>query len=103
MAFNNAYYQYANNLDQIGELIKSQSHAVSPGGAQKLTAQALGLLIQVMNQNLRAQATDLKIKAETLALENKKDKDATKSLLDASHALSSTLQSEPVPFTIPRY
>ena len=54
IAFNNSYYKYTKNLDELGEQIKSASHETSPGGATKLTAQALGLVIQVLNQNLRA-------------------------------------------------
>jgi hypothetical protein len=103
VTFNNSYYKYTKNLDEIGELIKSQSRVASPGGAQKLTAQAMGLMIQVMNQNLRAQATDLKLKAQGLAVQNKKDKDSTKYLLQTSQDLSKTMKNEKVSFAIPRF
>lgn len=103
ITFNNSYYRYTKDLDEMGELIKSRSRDSSPGGAQKLTAQALGLMIQVMNQNLRAQATDLKLKAQGLAVQNKKDKDSTKYLLQTSQDLSRTMKSEKVTFGIPRF
>ena len=64
-------------LDQIGEEIKRYSHSVSPGGAAKLTAESMGVMIHVMNQQMRAQGQGLKLQAQTLAIQNKKDKDQT--------------------------
>lgn len=36
VALNNSIYQYTKEIDRLGEEIKGASHAVSPGGAQKL-------------------------------------------------------------------
>jgi len=102
VTFNNSYYRYTKTLDEIGEEIKSASHLVSPGGAQKLTAQSLGLLIQVLNQNLRAQATSLKLHAQELAVENRKEKENTKHFLEVSRSLKKALQSE-IRFELPEY
>src|SRR5690606_24384778 len=49
VALNNSIYQYTRAFDRLGEEIKSASHVVSPGGAQKLTAQSLGVMLHVMN------------------------------------------------------
>lgn len=103
IAFNNSYYKYTRELDAVGERIKSASHDVSPGGAQKLTAQALGLVIQVLNQNLRAQATSLKLQAQALALENKRDKAETRHFLEASQGLRQAMKNERVHFQVPRF
>jgi hypothetical protein len=102
VTFNNSYYRYTKTLDEIGEEIKSASHFVSPGGAQKLTAQSLGLMIQVLNQNLRAQATSLKLHAQELAVQNRKEKADTKHFLEVSRSLKQALQSE-IRFEIPEY
>ena len=77
ITFNNDLNDYALRLDQIGEEIKRFSHSVSPGGAAKLTAESLGVMIHVMNQQMRAQGQGLKLQAQTLAIQNKKDKDQT--------------------------
>ena len=61
ITLNNQIYAYTNTIDQIGEAIKTYSHRASPGGAQKLTAESMGVMLNVMNQNLRAQATGLKL------------------------------------------
>ena len=103
VAFNNNYYKYTSQLDDLGEQIKGASHAVSPGGASKLTAEALGLVIQVLNQNLRAQATGLKLHAQELAVQNRKEKAETKHFLDASNSLKTAMQNEKVNFEVPRY
>lgn len=103
VAFNNSYYKYTKSLDELGEEIKSASHSVSPGGANKLTAQALGLVIQVLNQNLRAQATGLKLHAQELAVRNRKDKEETRHFLDASNSLKTKMQNEKILFELPRF
>lgn len=103
VSYNNNYYKWTRQLDEIGEAIKSQSHDVSPGGAQKLTAQALGLLIQVMNQNIRAQATQMKLQAQGLAIQNKNAKEETKHFLNTAQSLKTAMQNEKVQFQVPRF
>ncbi len=103
VALNNSIYGYTAQVDDVGERIKSASHTASPGGAQKLTAESLGVMLHVMNQSLRAQATGLKIQAQTLAIENKKDKDTTRQILSDSAALKSSMQSERADFSVPRF
>ena len=41
ISFNNDLNEYTATLDQVGEQVKSYSHAVSPGGAAKLSAVSL--------------------------------------------------------------
>lgn len=103
VSYNNNYYKWTRQLDEIGESIKSQSHDVSPGGAQKLTAQALGLLIQVMNQNIRAQATQMKLQAQGLAIQNKNAKEETKHFLSTAQGLKTAMQNEKIQFQVPRF
>jgi DNA mismatch repair ATPase MutS len=90
---NNSIYQYTRQIDEIGEVVKQVSHDVSPGGAQKLTAQTLGVMLHVMNQNLRA----------SMALQNKKDKDSTREFLATSETLRSAMKNEKVNFVAPRF
>ena len=103
VAFNNSFFKWSGQLDQVGEQIKSSSHSVSPSGAQKLTAQALGLIIQVLNQNLRAQATSLKLQAQSMAIENRRDKQATKDMLGSTNYLRAAMKSEKAAYAIPRF
>lgn len=100
---NNSIYQYTQQIDEIGEAIKQTSHDVSPGGAQKLTAQTLGVMLHVMNQNLRAQATGLKLQAQSMALQNKKDKDSTREFLSNSETLRVAMKNEKAEFKAPRF
>jgi len=103
ISLNNSIYGYTNEIDQIGEQVKQYSHSVSPGGAQKLTAQTLGVVLHVLNQQLRAQATGLKIQAQNLALENKKEKDSTRHYMEVSQSLKTALKTESPTFTVPRF
>ncbi len=103
VTLNNDIYKYTQNIDELGEAIKEYSHEVSPGGAQKLTAQTLGVLLQVMNQSLRTQATGLKLQAQTMAVQNKRDKDSTKQYLETANTLRVAMKNEKIQFTAPRF
>ncbi len=102
IVLNNDIYKYTREIDEIGEMIKSYSHEVSPGGAAKLTAQSLGVMLNVLNQSLRAQATSLKLQAQTLAVTNKQSKEMTKSTLGSASELSLGMKELKPSFEIPR-
>ncbi len=70
----NEAFRYADAIDPEAEQIKDYARVVSPQGAAKLTAQSLGVLIQVLTQVLRTNAAMLKLQSEHLALENKRAK-----------------------------
>lgn len=103
ISFNNEVGIYSKNIDKIGEEIKAYSHAVSPGGAQKLTAQTLGVMIHVMNQQLRAQGQSLKLQAQGLIVENKRNKDATTQYLHEADTLAAAMKSDQIKFEMPRF
>ena len=103
VTLNNDIYKYTKNIDELGEAIKDFSHDVSPGGAQKLTAQTLGVMLQVMNQSLRTQATGLKLQAQTMAVQNKKEKDSTKQFLETANTLRVAMKKEKIQFVAPRF
>lgn len=103
VTLNNDIYKYTENIDELGEAIKEFSHDVSPGGAQKLTAQTLGVMLQVMNQSLRTQATGLKLQAQTMAVQNKKEKDSTKQYLETANTLRVAMKKEKIQFLAPRF
>lgn len=102
ITLNNSIYKYTKDVDEISEEIKRFSHAVSPGGAQKLTAQSLGVMLNVLNQTLRTHATGLKIQAHSLAIQNYKEKEATKKQIETSNTLSASMKSQDVSFQLPR-
>lgn len=103
ISFNNELNEYTQRLDRIGEEIKSFSHAVSPGGAAKLTAQSLGVMIHVMNQQIRASGQGLKLQAQALAIQNKQEKDRTEQYLKEGEKLKNKMQSLDAKFEAPRF
>lgn len=103
ISFNNELNEYTQRLDRIGEEIKSYSHAVSPGGAQKLTAESLGVLIHVMNQQMRATGQGLKLQAQAMAVQNKKEKDQTEQYLKEGQNLRARMISVNPSFEVPRF
>ena len=74
MTIHNQAFAYADQIDPEAERIKDYSRGVSPAGAGRLTAQSLGVLINVTNQVLRTNAAMLKIMSENLALQNRQGK-----------------------------
>ena len=102
VSLNNSMYRYTAEIDEIGEQVKAASHSTSPGGAQKLTAETLGVMLHVMNQSLRAQATGLKLQAQVLAIQNRKDKEGSRQLLADADSLSTAMKTESIKFSIPR-
>lgn len=103
ISMNNELYQYADDLDKVGENVKAYSHDVSPGGAAKLTAQTMGVMIHVMNQQLRATATSLKLSAQAIAVQNKKEKQQTAQYLEQADTLATNMKTEDVNFEFPRF
>ena len=103
ISFNNELNEYAANLDRIGEEIKAYSHVVSPGGATKLTAESIGVLIHVMNQQMRATGQGLKLQAQAMAVENKKEKDHTAQYLKEGQALKERMANMNPNFQVPRF
>lgn len=103
ISFNNDLYKYSKDLDQIGEEIKAYADDASPGRAQKLTAQSLGVVIHVMNQQLRAQATGLKLQAQALAIQNKKSKDETAEYMSQTQVIGESLSQYKFSPDLPRF
>ena len=103
ISFNNDLNEYAKNLDRVGEEIKAYSHSVSPGGAAKLTAKSLGVLIHVADQQLRATGQGLKLQAQTMAIQNKREKDSTEQYIKEGRALQERMTSMTATFDLPRF
>jgi hypothetical protein len=103
VTMDNAIFDYTKQTDEIGEQIKSYSHSVSPGGAAKLTAESLGVILHVMNQQLRAQGVLLKLQAQGLAQSNKREKDHTAEYLKSAGDISAAMQDANPTFERPRF
>lgn len=103
ISMNNGLYEYAREMDRVGEEIKSYSRDMSPTGAQKLTAQSLGVMLHVLNQSLRAQGTLLKLQAQSIAQSNKAEKDRTRAFVNVSKTLSQAMAQSSPAFSRPRF
>jgi len=105
VVFNNNIYKNAKKIDSIGERIKDYSHQVSPGGAQKLTAESMGVLLHVQNHNLRAMGKSLKLQAQSLARDNKKDKDKAQEISDTVDEITKAMSEQKAheKFKLPRF
>lgn len=94
---------HANTMDPIGEQIKTASHTVSPGGAQKLTAEGIGVMLHTLNESLRTQATGVNIMAQNMARNNYVDKEQTKAMIDSAKQLKVAMRQQRSEFITPRF
>jgi hypothetical protein len=74
IAMNGQLFRFADQVDAESKNILALAPQVSPQGAGKLTAQSLGILIGVTTQVLRTNSMMLKMMAENMALQNRKEK-----------------------------
>ncbi len=102
ISMNRNLYDYADGVDRERERILFHSQVVSPQGAGKLQNQALGVLIGVTTQLLRTQSQMLKIMAQNLAYDNRKEKLSTRNFQENYQGLSEGFKSIPKTTTLPR-
>ncbi len=74
IAMNGTLFQFADQADLESKNIIDHSQSISPQGAAKLTAQSVAVLIRVSTQVLRSNSMMLKMMAENMALQNRKEK-----------------------------
>lgn len=102
ISMNRNLYDYAEAADRERERILFHAQVVSPQGAAKLQNQALGVLIGLTTQLLRTQSQMLKIMAQNLAYDNRKEKLATQNFHENYQGLFHSFQSLPRSTTLPR-
>lgn len=102
ISMNRNLYDYADSVDREKERILFHSQVVNPQGAAKLQNQALGVLIGVTTQLLRTQSQMLKIMAQNLAYDNRKEKLSTQNFQENYQGLSRGFQSLPHTTELPR-
>ncbi|MGZ3780511.1 MAG: hypothetical protein ACXVCY_07695 [Pseudobdellovibrionaceae bacterium] len=103
ISMNKNLYDYADSVDRERERILFHSQMVSPQGAGKLQNQALGVLIGVTTQLLRTQSQMLKLLAQNMAMENRKEKIQTKEFQENYKSLSEGFKDLPRNTTLPRF
>ncbi len=89
----NEAFKYADSVDPEAERIKDYAKDVSPLGAGRLTAQSVGVVINVLNQVLRTNAAILKVQGEQLALQNRREKLSSEQFSTQYRELGEAFQS----------
>lgn len=101
IAMNRNLYDYADQADQERSRILAHSEVVSPQGAAKLQNQSLAVLIGVMTQLLRTQSQMLKIMAQGMAFQNRKEKIESQQFIENYQGVSQGLQGLPTEVKLP--
>jgi hypothetical protein len=101
ISMNRNLYDYADQVDREKDRILFHAQVVSPQGAGKLQNQALGILIGVTTQLLRTQSQMLKIMAQNMAYENRKEKLSTQNFQDNYKGLSNSFSKLPTDVKLP--
>jgi hypothetical protein len=74
LSMHGSLYTYADSVDREAQNMLAHSRNVNPQGAAKLQAQSLAVLIGVTTQLLRTNSTMMKMMAQNMALQNRKEK-----------------------------
>lgn len=101
IAMNGTLFQFADQADKESQQIIAHSQVVSPGGAAKLTAQSIAVLIGVTTQVLRTNSMMLKMLGENMALSNRKDKIQSEQFKTQYEGLSGAIQGLPKTTSLP--
>ena len=102
ISMNRNLYDYADQVDKERDRLLVHSQVVSPQGAAKLQNQALGVLIGVNTQLLRTQSQMLKLMAQNMAFDNRKEKIITKNFQENYKSVSENIKSLPKEILLPR-
>lgn len=101
IAMNGTLFQYADQVDGESKRIMEHAQVVNPTGAAKLTAQSLAVLIGVTTQVLRTNSMMLKMMAQNMALQNRKDKVASSQFKTQYDGVSNALGTLPTQTKLP--
>ena len=101
IAMNGKLFKFADQVDSDNQRILDLAPNVSPQGAGKLTAQSLGILIGVTTQVLRTNSMMLKMMAENMALQNRKEKITSSKFRTQYDGLTNALGSLPKTTELP--
>ena len=102
IAMNRNLFDYADQVDVQRDQLMQQASFVSPQGAGRLQGQALSVLIGVMTQVLRTQSQMLKVMAQNMAMENRREKLSTQNFHDNYESLSKGFEGLPQETKLPK-
>lgn len=102
ISMNRNLYDYADQVDRERERILYHAQVVSPQGAAKLQNQSLAVLIGVTTQLLRTQSQMLKLLAQNMAMQNRREKIQTREFQENYRDLSDGLKAMPTTTNLPR-
>lgn len=103
LTLNQNIFERADHVSNIGERIKSRANQASPKGAQKVTAESMGVVVQLLNESLKAQGQQLKLSAQGLALKNREEKQETALFLNSAKELKKKMKEQKSSFKVPRF
>lgn len=101
ISMNRNLYDYADQVDKERERILNHSQVTSPQGSAKLQNQSLAVLIGVTTQLLRTQSQMMKLLAQNMALENRKQKVSSQQFTENYESISRGIDSIPKDIALP--
>jgi hypothetical protein len=101
IAMNGTLFQFADKADEETRRILAHADVVSPGGAAKLTAQSVAVLIGVSTQVLRTNSMMLKMMGQNMALTNRGEKLGSLQFKTQYEGLSTAIGDLPKTNTLP--
>jgi hypothetical protein len=101
ISMNRNLYDYADQVDKERDRILNHAQVTSPQGSAKLQNQSLAVLIGVTTQLLRTQSQMMKLLAQNMALETRKQKVSNQQFTENYESISRGIDSIPKDVSLP--
>lgn len=103
LKLNNVLQEYSLAQERNASTVFIQSTRASPKGAERMNAQMNAQILHSVNQLIKVNGQMLKLQSESMAFDNKKDKDSTAGFNKTSDEFRGSLRRFKPNYSLPRF
>lgn len=103
LKLNNVLQEYSVKQERNATSVFIQSRQASPKGAERMNAQMSAQILHSVNQLIKVNGQMLKLQSETLAFNNKRDKDSTAGFNKTSDDFKGSMMEYKPNYSFPRF
>lgn len=103
LKLNNVLQEYSVKQERNATSVFIQSRQASPKGAERMNAQMSAQILHSVNQLIKVNGQMLKLQSETLAFNNKRDKDSTAGFNKTSDDFKGSMMQFKPNYSLPKF
>ena len=103
LKLNNVLQEYSLQQEQNATAVFMQSTQASPKGAERMNAQMSAQILHSINQLIKVNGQMLKLQSESLAFNNKRDKDSTSGFNKTSDDFRGSMMKFKPNYSLPKF